>query len=53
MNKLVDVEMTLRRHRGQSLDPDAVRERVAPLLVAKDDSESIREFERLLRRVAG
>lgn len=47
-----DVEMTLRRHRGQKLDLVAVRERVAPLLAAKDDSESLQEFERLARRAA-
>ena len=47
-----DVEMTLRRHRAGGLDLAAVRERVTPLLAAKDDTESMAEFERLLARVA-
>lgn len=46
-----DVEMTLRRHRGGGLDLAAVRERVEPLLAAKDDSGSLAEFERLVRTV--
>ena len=46
-----DVEMTLRRHRGHALDLDAVRQQVVPLLAAKDDSESLAEFERLVLRV--
>lgn len=48
-----DVEMVLRRYRPENLDLAAVRERVAPLLAAKDDAEAMPEFERLLRRVSG
>lgn len=47
-----DVEMTLRRHRHGTLDLAVVRERVAPLLAAKDDCESLGEFERIARKVA-
>lgn len=46
-----DVEMILRRYRPSGLDLVAVRERVIPLLAAKDDSASMAEFERLLRYV--
>jgi len=44
--------MILRRYRPHGLDLGAVRERVAPLLAAKDDVESMREFERLVARVS-
>ena len=48
-----DVEMVLRRYGRDKLDLDAVRQRVAPLLAAKDDAEAMPEFERLLRKVSG
>lgn len=47
-----DVAMTLRRHRAGGVDLFAVRERAAPLLAAKDDSDSLAEFERLLDRTS-
>lgn len=46
-----DVEMVLRRYRPENLDLAAVRLAVAPLLAAKDDTEAMAEFERLLARV--
>jgi len=48
-----DVEMVLRRYGPQKLDLDTVRSRVAPLLAAKDDTEAMPEFERLLLRTSG
>ena len=48
-----DVEMVLRRYRPEGLDLAAVKERVAPLLAVKDDSESMPELERLIRKVSG
>lgn len=45
--------MSLRRYRPAELDLAAVRERLVPLLATKDDSESLAELERLLRKVAG
>jgi hypothetical protein len=47
-----DVEMVLRRYRPENLDLAGVKRAVAPLLAAKDDTESMAEFERLLTRVA-
>jgi hypothetical protein len=46
------VEMVLRRYRPENLDLAGVKRAVAPLLAAKDDTESMAEFERLLTRVA-
>lgn len=46
-----DVEMVLRRYRPENLDLAAVKLAVAPLLAAKDDTESMPEFERLLAGV--
>lgn len=46
-----DVEMVLRRYRPEQLDLAAVKLAVAPLLAAKDDTESMSEFERLLMKV--
>lgn len=48
-----DVEMILRRYRIGGLDLGAVRERVAPLLTAKDNVEALHEFEQLVARVSG
>jgi hypothetical protein len=47
-----DVEMVLRRYGPKGLALDFVRTAVAPLLAAKDERESIQEFERLVRKVA-
>lgn len=47
-----DVEMVLRRYRPENLDLAGVKLAVAPLLAAKDDTESMAEFERLFTRVA-
>lgn len=46
-----DVEMVLRRYRPQNLDLAAVTRAVEPLPAAKEDTESMAEFERLLARV--
>lgn len=47
-----DVEMVLRRYGPENLDVAGVKNAVIPLLAAKDDTESMAEFERLLARVA-
>lgn len=46
-----DVEMVLRRYRPEQLDLAFVKTTVAPLLAAKDDTQSISEFERLLAKL--
>lgn len=46
-----DVEMVLRRYRPEHLDLVSVRLALAPLLAAKDDTESMTEFERLVTKV--
>lgn len=45
-----DVEMILRRYRASGLDLDYVRSRLQPLLMAKDEPESMVELERMLLR---
>jgi hypothetical protein len=45
-----DVEMILRQYRPEQLNLAAVRTTVKPLLAAKDDTESLNEFERLVLR---
>lgn len=47
-----DVEMVLRRYRPERLDLAAVRLALVPLLAAKDDTESMPEFERLVTRAS-
>jgi len=46
-----DIEMVLRRYRPEHLDLAAVRTALVPLLAAKDDAESMTEFDRLVMRV--